>query len=612
MPIPNEYISYTGREQPNLESHDGGLRPVVGAWNIQVMRANRQDPDAGDGVGNTYNHAPNLTWWQGKFYLAYLSNPVSEHTGPGQTFLCTSPDGIAWSKPAVLFPPYPLDLSLDNGPKQELFKEGDCACMHQRMSFFIAPDGRLLALGYYGLAPEVATMPCRGYGMGRVVREIYQDGTFGPIYFILYNRLAGYRRENCIHPYFEEAPDEGFVEACRALLADKLTVLQWWEENRDADPELFSIVGAGEAFNWYPLSDGHIVGLWKKSRVSISEDGGDSWMPVKVSHSLVMSGGKVWGERTKDGRYALVYNPNTDSTHRWPLAVVTGEDGIHFDHMLSINGMVPPQRYFGTWKDAGPQYVRGIEGGALPPDDALYLTYSMNKEDIWVSRIPLPVTGKVEAHGEEDFSDCSLHGYVPGFTVYSGKWASVSLEKYPKADNEENKALCLRSGDSYQNCVVEKVFPESRRLRIECDVAPCQWYHGRLEMDITDGRGACVYRVILDGDGRIKMKHGNGFTSGGTYGQNLLHMVFEIDCYEKTVTYSLNGGEPCTWRFFNNASTVERMVFRTGKKFKGPYLDEEVEEHPPHDLPQSGKPLAQESVYYIDRFATYPMKKERV
>lgn len=25
-------------------------------------------------------------------------------------------DALHWSKPQVLFPPYPLDLSLDNGP----------------------------------------------------------------------------------------------------------------------------------------------------------------------------------------------------------------------------------------------------------------------------------------------------------------------------------------------------------------------------------------------------------------------------------------------------------------------------------------------------------------
>ena len=111
--------------------------------------------------------------------------------------------------------------------------------------------------------------------------------------------------------------------------------------------------------------------------------------------SLVMSGGKIWGERTPDGRYALCYNPNTDSCHRWPLAVVTSEDGIAFRDMLCVHGEVPPQRYWGFWRDCGPNYIRGLEAGAVAPDGAMCLTYSVNKEDIWVSRVPAPITGRV-------------------------------------------------------------------------------------------------------------------------------------------------------------------------------------------------------------------------
>ena len=195
------YIRYVGGESPNLVFHDGGLRPAVGTWNVQVVRANRAHPEMADGVGNTYNHAPNITWWRGQFYLAYLSNPVHEHLGAGRTFLCTSPDALHWSKPRTLFEPYPLDLSLDNGPHSDLFEEGNAyACMHQRMNFYIAPDGRLLALGFYGLAPEVFTMPCMGNGIGRMVREIYPDGTFGPVHVALYSTRCGYNRETCRFP----------------------------------------------------------------------------------------------------------------------------------------------------------------------------------------------------------------------------------------------------------------------------------------------------------------------------------------------------------------------------------------------------------------------------
>ena len=77
----------------DLNAPDGKLRPAVGVENRQVFRANRTHPELADGFGWTYNHAPMLAYWNGKFYLEYLSNPIGEHVPPGQTFVITSADG---------------------------------------------------------------------------------------------------------------------------------------------------------------------------------------------------------------------------------------------------------------------------------------------------------------------------------------------------------------------------------------------------------------------------------------------------------------------------------------------------------------------------------------
>mgnify|MGYP001609627142 CR=1 FL=1 len=103
------------------------------------------------------------------------------------------------------------------------------AQMHQRMGFYVAPNGRLLVLGFYGIPRR----PNDGRGVGRVVREVLADGSFGPVFFIRDNR------------------------------------------------------------------------------------------------------------------------------HRWPLAMVTGDDGIEFDDLLVVQGEVPVRRYNGLDKAFGPQYVRG-------------------------------------------------------------------------------------------------------------------------------------------------------------------------------------------------------------------------------------------------------------
>ena len=46
---------YAGEEFADLSKHDGGLLHAVGASNFQVMRANRTNPEFGDGFGHTYN-----------------------------------------------------------------------------------------------------------------------------------------------------------------------------------------------------------------------------------------------------------------------------------------------------------------------------------------------------------------------------------------------------------------------------------------------------------------------------------------------------------------------------------------------------------------------------
>lgn len=90
----------------NIDFHHGQLTPVLGVHNIQVMRASREFPETADGMGWTYNHAPMLAYWNGRFYLEYLTNPVGEHIPPSQSMLTTSADGYHWDKPVSVFPVY--------------------------------------------------------------------------------------------------------------------------------------------------------------------------------------------------------------------------------------------------------------------------------------------------------------------------------------------------------------------------------------------------------------------------------------------------------------------------------------------------------------------------
>lgn len=256
-----------------------------------------------------------LAYWNNKFYLQYLSNPVGEHIPPGQTLLTTSLDGKTWETPRVIFPPYKIADGTRKAGIDQVAKNLT-SVMHQRMSFFLSGKKRLLALAYYGISFNPKDSPNDGNGIGRVVREILPDGKFGPIYFINYNHL--YSEKNTNYPNYKRSKDKGFVAACNELLGNALMVQQWAEESDDNDP-LIKLKGDYKAFSYYHLPDNRVVGLWKNGLTSISKDEGKTWeyKPLRAP-KVVNSNAKIWGQRTSDGKFVTVYNP---SEFRWPLAL---------------------------------------------------------------------------------------------------------------------------------------------------------------------------------------------------------------------------------------------------------------------------------------------------
>ena len=144
-------IHYTGTELSNPNRHDGALAPVVGVHNIQLVRANREHPDAGNGNGWTYNHQPMLAYWNGQFYYQYLADPADEHVPPSQTFLMTSKDGYTWTNPSIVFPPYRVPDGYTKEGRTDKAKDL-IAIMHQRVGFYVSKSGRLITMGNNGVA----------------------------------------------------------------------------------------------------------------------------------------------------------------------------------------------------------------------------------------------------------------------------------------------------------------------------------------------------------------------------------------------------------------------------------------------------------------------------
>ena len=534
-----EPVAYVGGEICNPRLHEGGFRYAIGVENIQVMRANRTHPEEAEDYGWTYNHAPNITYWQGKFYLEYLSNPVDEQQPPGQTLLVTSVDGRRWSKPVVAFPPYKAPEGVT------IPKPYYGYIMHQRMGFYTAPDGRLLLLAFYGHSYN----PFKEGGIGRVVREIYPDGSMGPIYFIRYSSHTKWDASNTAYPFYTQSKDKGFRKACEALLADRLKTLQWIDEDRGLDGfyTLKDSINRVQATNWYHRQDGKVVALWKWSYAALSADEGQTWStPVRVP-SLIMAGGKQWGQRTSDGRYAICYNPIETQPYRYPLITITSDDGIRFDSMCVVHGEVPPRRFFGENKDFGPCYVRGItEGEQQPKDQNMWLTYSVNKEDIWVARVPLPVRTTWNGPVNDRFDQILPHDVIPNWNLYRPKWANVFAD---------GRSLCLTDSDRYDYARAIRVFEQGKRVNIRLRLKVVTENGEPFEIDVTDRHGERMLSLSLK-DGVICSLQ----QTLATYHPNeWMDINLTLDTDKRTFT--------CFGRTLpalHAVNAVERISFRTG------------------------------------------------
>lgn len=588
---PAEPVRYIGGVTIDPSVHEGRLRWAVGAESIQVMRANRTHGAIDADSGWTYNHAPNLAYWNGRFYLQYLSNPVDEHIAPGRTLLTTSADGRNWEEPRILFPPYqaPSGVNIPEGYSGYM--------MHQRMGFYIAPNGRLLTLAFYGHTED----PFQEGGIGRVVRELYKNGSMGPVYFIRYETHSNWNESNTGFPFYTRSKDTGFVAACEALLKDKLKVLQWKDEDDGNDP-LYADNKFGDhlsALSYFHRKDGKVVMLWKMAKAALSVDEGATFSPPVKVPTLLMSGGKNWGQKTDDGRYAMLYNPIESSEYRYPLIMVTSDDGIIFDDMLLVQGEVPPRRFYGRWKDFGPCYTRGIvEGNGNPPGNDLWVTYSMNKEDMWVTRVPVPVIYSVAGLVNDNFNALQPGGTIRGWNTYSPQWAKVSLTDFPDV---KNKSLQLSDEDPYDYARAIRVFKETTNADLQFRVFPQQNDHGELSVDVTDRYGNRPVRITFNSRGEVEVMNGSRPVVAGWYKPGTWYdfrIVVNVapegsfDCY-------LDGKKVLSGAALAEAvKSVERISFRTGAYRDIPHRTT------PNETPEPPLPGADEkikkAIFYID------------
>lgn len=558
-------------KKADLRFHDGALPHVKGACCYQTMRAAKDLALSPEGQGFSYNHAAMLTYFHGTFLYEYLAGPKGEHEAPSAVFLLKSRDGIHWDKPVEAFPSIEVKTAPYQGPKKEWLKEETApAIVHHRMGFFTSSEKRLLMMTFYGLSPDFHTAPNNGWGVGRAVREIYPDLTMSPIYFLRYNQPGGYNRDNVDNfPYYEESGDGGFVEACRELLADRLVTQQWWEEEC-LDKEFFTRPD-GKALSYYTLPDGRVMGVFKNGLTSVTADGGEHWSPIRKSPSLETSTGKVWGQKTRDGKYILAYNPSPDGAHRWPLAVTISDNGEDFGELAAIVPEISPCRYEGGLKNLGAQYMRGItEANEQPEDEAMWLAYSVNKEDMWISRVPVPVISEEGEDVEEDFT-CEAAFREEGvvretfrdrWNLYVPAWNQAEL-----CENGGKTGLCLTDRDPYDRTRAMRLFRPGSLVKIETAILVDCVGKDRACAAVQSRDGQNLATVLINPDGDLYF-HNGGYDTllfSDILGKEVT-LSMTVDCVKNLVELSAAcGGEQKSVKAGMAASVfqADRILFAT-------------------------------------------------
>jgi hypothetical protein len=472
-------------------------------------------------------------------YLAWTNGERDEDIWPSHEVYATSEDGEHWTKP------------------QELFPQGVSTSL--RMYFFCAPNGRMLTVAGLRVGTEKLDEAKKG---GLVVREILADHTLGPVYTLTPPPEGTAAMKPM--PSFETSGDAGFVEACRQLLENHT-----FREQQDFGTLLgkermaaYETKGGqdkdfGRAMCFYYRKDGTLVGVGKKAFVILSKDNGKTWTEPVQAKSIVTGNAKVWVQQTTDGRYMMLYNPHP--SYRFPLVCLSSDDGITFKDMRLINGDVPLQRYAGVNRTPGDQYMRGVSifanDGSRKDKDA-FVAYSANKEDIWVSQIPIPLKLAETGPVEDRFEGADP---LANWNVFSPLWASVTVGEGPGG----MKGIQLQDGDPYDFAKVVRVFAESASPKVTFTIVPET--AGVLEVELRPGFGVVhPVRLVLSADGKLEAQGKQAVELGSLEVGKEATIAITAYCAAGRYTVSVNGHAGVEVAFAEAAGTLGQLEFRTG------------------------------------------------
>ncbi len=352
---------------PNLFDQtqpDLGLRAASGAQTISIFK-----PDADS---DKFNNGAVLIAFKGKLYAQWQSSPKDEDSPDTWVAYSVSDDGFHWESPAVLS------------------EAGEGGRMHSNGGWWT--DGKTLA-AYVNVWPTGFQSRAGGFTYYRTSTDGRTWSGLAPVVDRSGKPVPGVIEQDPhalkngrVITAFHVQPG---IRVAPFYTDDPLGVRGWQRSqfestehenrmSRELEPSSFLqgecivMVFRDEASSYRQLA-------------SKSCDAGERWMPA-VMTDMPDSRAKQSAGNLPDGTAFLVNAPNADRA-RVPLAVTLSTDGRHFDRSFLLRGAadLQPLRYEGQYKRPGYHYPKSIVWNGF-----LYVAYATNKEDVELTRVPLP------------------------------------------------------------------------------------------------------------------------------------------------------------------------------------------------------------------------------
>lgn len=372
-------IRWTAPRPDTSRPDDAGYPLIPSKLDIEIYHGRLI---AEGGLG-TYNHGGHMIHHRGRFYVTWKSHDRYEDAPGQRTLCCVSRDGLSWSSPTVI-----VDSISPMGPRNQngyfvfacpfqavaerlyafatvLRRRGSRYERIGKVGVRLDADGRANGVPFWVDLPKPENAPpaCRNY----VRRPDLSGQTRQDVEKIVqrWRRMGGDSSSLSYGPNRGPAPGTPYCrlsEHTAYFTADGLHQVMLWRD--DAGCALWAAVrpvrknSKGRIVGWY----GHIY-------------------PTNIPDAQTWN----YALNLPDGQVCLVGSHYPQRLHRYPLTIALSADGVHFDRVWAVRTGTAPIRYpDAPYKCLGYQYPAAILVG-----DYLWIAYSVNKEDIAITRVPL-------------------------------------------------------------------------------------------------------------------------------------------------------------------------------------------------------------------------------